>query len=93
MRNPERLAAVQQVLREKHDKLFALKTASLASLGDQLVAEGQAVDLTHAAWLAARRAVDETRQTFEIISEAQDALASIYEADRDLEDIVKTDTP
>lgn len=84
---------MQQVLRAKHEKLFALKTATLASLGDQLASEGQAVDHAHAAWVAARQAVEETRKTFEIVSEAQDALAEIYEADRRLEDIVDTDTP
>ena len=93
MRNPDRLRAVQQVLREKHERLFALETASLASLGDQLVAEGQAVDHAHAAWLDAKRAVAETRKTFDIISEAQDRLAEIYAADRELEDIIDTDTP
>lgn len=93
MRNPERLAAVQQVLREKHERLHALETESLASLGDQLEYEGKAVALTHAAWVAATLAVDRTRKTFEIVSEAQDAIAALYAADNDLEEIIKTDTP
>ncbi len=100
MRNPERLAAVQEVLRQKHEKLHALETDSVASLQAAIDAEGRAVDATRdvfasarLAFIEARQAVTAAKNTLHIISEAQDAIAALYASDNDLEHIVKTDTP
>jgi hypothetical protein len=100
MRDPERLRAVQAVLREKHEKLFALRSAEVVSLRETPDAEGAAVEATRdvfdsarIAFVQATIALQAARATLDIVSEAHDALAEIYEADRELEDIIDTDTP
>ena len=101
MRNPDRLRAVQQVLRESHRKLFALQTQSIASLQEALDAEALTIEATRDVFLAARvasieatHAVAAARKTLEIVSEAHDAMAVLYQADNELEDLASNnDTP
>ena len=105
MRDPERLRAVQQALREMHRKLFELKSAEIVSLRETLDAEGRTVDATRDALFGATRLIESareavlaaehtvavTRKTLDIVSEAHDAMAVLYETDNALEDFIDED--
>ena len=82
MRDPERLRAVQQALREMHRKLFELKSAEIVSLRetldadrrtigstrDALAAATRMIDCTCEAVLSAQHSIDLTRKTLDIVS-------------------------
>ena len=100
MRDPERLRAVKQKLRETHQKLFDLKSAEIVSLREALDAETRTVDASRDVFMAARlafveatHAVAGARQTLDLVSEAHDAMAILYEADNELEDLTDDNPP
>ena len=100
MRDPERLRTVQRRLRETRRKLFELQGESIAGLRetladrhtidstqDALAAATRLIASTREALLSAQRAVEVTRKTLDIVSQAHDAMAVLYETDNDLEDL------